>query len=581
MVNASPTMKRSNAPQVEKVAAQILSACLIADGSLLTPDKQIWTTDHLAELHANYVAAPDVSAKSFAEKLEIQLAPCTPAARQLFAEIYILNILPVSNFLGSYKAKTIEAVLEPISPPVGLTPDVLEAFTEGVFNGGPAWNNRRWAQLSFLVEFAEYFKSHDPSVRAQAATDPEVLHNLVMDSPGHREPAQRQALLYLFQPRYYIPIVSQQHRTALRAAFASDYLPDGPTKNLDADLRGIVDGIEAGAGGGPVDLYDDDWRPKWLPDKENPHPPGGKGGGTGGGSKGVPSDQPYTVADIVSEGCFHSKERLQRMLDHWRDNQNLVLQGAPGTGKTWLARRLAQALIGSQAPGAIRSVQFHPSTSYEDFVRGWRPTSGGHLVLTDGALLQHADRARENPDVPHVLVIEEINRGNPAQAFGEMLTLIEKSKRNPDDALSLSYPKSEGEQYYLPDNLYLLGTMNVADRSLALVDLALRRRFSFETLEPAFTDAWAADLAKKLPNDAVLVETIRSRVSDLNSKITQDPMLGPNFLIGQSFFTPLQAQSDGKAWYSGVIDTQIGPQLQEYWFDAREKAEAAIAALKS
>ena len=123
--------------------------------------------------------------------------------------------------------------------------------------------------------------------------------------------------------------------------------------------------------------------------------------------------------------------------------------------------------------------------------------------------------------------------------------------------------------------------MNIADRSLALVDLALRRRFSFETLEPAFTDAWASYLAKKLPNDAGLVETIRSRISDLNTTIEQDPMLGPNFLIGQSFLTPLQTQSDAKAWYLGVIDTQIGPQLQEYWFDAREKADAAVAALKA
>jgi 5-methylcytosine-specific restriction endonuclease McrBC GTP-binding regulatory subunit McrB len=169
----------------------------------------------------------------------------------------------------------------------------------------------------------------------------------------------------------------------------------------------------------------------------------------------------------------------------------VTADSAPGTGKTWLAKRLAQALIGSHAPDAIRSVQFHPNTSYEDFVRGWRPTAGpdgnGHLVLTDGALLQHAELARHS-DIPHVLIIEEINRGNPAQAFGEMLTLIEKSKRNTDDALTLSYPKFEGEQYFLPPNLYLLGTMNIADRSLALVEFALRRRFSFEIrrdLQPA------------------------------------------------------------------------------------------------
>jgi 5-methylcytosine-specific restriction enzyme B len=519
-----------------------------------------------------------VSAKSFSEKLELQLAPASPAARQLFAEIYILNILPVTNFLQATKVKFVEEVLADLQPPVALKTDVVDAFADGVFNGGPAWNNRRWAQLSFLVEFAEYFKHQDMALRTEAAADPTVLRNLVMNSPGHPEPAQRRALLYLFHPRYYLPIVSKQHLSTLWDAFA-DRIPTGPTNDIDADLRVIIDALEAETGA-PVDVYDETWRPQWLT-KQAPvtKPPIDQGDSSG---QSQPDAQPYSVADIVADGCFHSTTRLQKILDHWRENQNVVLQGAPGTGKTWLAKRLAQALIGSQVPGAIRSVQFHPNTSYEDFVRGWRPTSGGSLVLTEGALLQHAERARTFPDVPHVLIIEEVNRGNPAQAFGEMLTLMEKSKRNPDDALTLSYPKFEGEQYYLPDNLYLLGTMNIADRSLALVDLALRRRFSFETIEPAFTDAWAKYLAEKLPNDHVpLAETIRNRVSALNTTITEDPMLGSHFAIGHSFLTPIHAQSDGLDWYHGVVDTQIAPQLYEYWFDAREKAEAAIAALKA
>jgi 5-methylcytosine-specific restriction protein B len=569
-------MNRPNAPQVEKVGAEILNRCLINDDSLLTPGRPIWTSENLAELHTIYVSAPDVSAKSFSEKLQIQLAPSSPAARQLFAEIYILNILAVSNFLATTKIAVIEEVLAPLQPLVALPPDVLAAFAEGVFNGGPAWNNRRWAQLSFLVEFSEHFKRQATDVRALAATDHELLRDLVINSPGHPEPAQRQALLYLFQPRYYQPIVSRQHRRLLRDAM-SDYLPEGPTDDLDADLSTIVDAIEAIAGG-PVDFYDDTWRPRWLEKPAAPptSPPLPRPGDPGD----APEVRPYSVADILTDGCFHPVQRLQKIIDHWQDNQNLVLQGAPGTGKTWLAKRLAQALIGSYAPGAIRSVQFHPNTSYEDFVRGWRPTSGGQLVLTDGALLQHAERARAFPDIPHVLVIEEINRGNPAQAFGEMLTLIEKSKRNPGDALSLSYPRFDGEQYYLPDNLYLLGTMNVADRSLALVDLALRRRFSFETLEPALTDAWAAYLAAKLPNDPSLVPTIRARIDQLNQTVTEDPMLGPHFAIGHSFVTPTDAQSDAVAWYSGVVDTQIAPQLYEYWFDDRAKADAAIAALR-
>lgn len=575
--NLSPTMNRPNAPRVESVAATILQDCLINDGSLLTPGEPIWARENFAELHAVYVDAPDLSAKSFSEKLERQLAPATPTARQLFAEIYVLNILPVTNFLQPTKAKFVREVLAPLGQQVDLTAEILGAFAEGVFNGGPAWNSRRWAQLSFLVEFGEHVKRQPADVRARAADDPKALRDLVKNAPGHPEPAQRQALLYLFQPRYFLPIVSYQHRVTLRDAF-KQHLPDGPTSDLDADLRVIIDALES-AQGGPVDVYDETWRPKW---QSKPAPGLKQVQPKEDSAEAIVADvRPYSVADIIEEGCFHSKERLQTMLKRWEENRNLVLQGAPGTGKTWLARRLAQALIGSQTSGAIRSVQFHPNTSYEDFVRGWRPTSGGNLVLTEGVLLQHAERARDHADVPHVLIIEEVNRGNPAQAFGEMLTLIEKSKRNPEDALTLSYPKFDGEQVYLPENLFLLGTMNIADRSLALVDLALRRRFSFETLEPAFTDAWIAHLNAMLPNDDGLVKTILSRITQLNGTIAEDPMLGAHFAIGHSFVTPTHAQSDGKAWYFGVIDTQIAPQLHEYWFDDRDKADAAVAALKS
>lgn len=573
--NARPTMNRKNAPNVEHVAHRILTDCLIADGSLLTPGESVWTPSNLAELHRDYVAAPDVSAKSFDDKLEIQLADVTDPTRQLFAELYILNLLPVSrrNFLPATKIANVERVLAPVSPAITLTPEVRDAFTDGVFNGGRAWMNRRWAQLSYLVEFAEHFKQQDAATRAEAEHDPAILSRLIHQSPGHREPAQRQALLYLFQPRHFLPIVSAQHRQQLRRRLGGDYLPSGPTANLDDDLHTIVTEIEKQLGG-PLDPYDDTWRPRWLEPLDEPP-----------NSDDSPPPEPPTfgVADIIQDGCFHSAQKLQSILDHWRDKQNLVLQGAPGTGKTWLAKRLAEALIGSHAPDAIRSVQFHPNTSYEDFVRGWRPTAGpdgaGHLVLTDGALLQHAELARKS-NIPHVLIIEEINRGNPAQAFGEMLTLIEKTKRSEDDALSLSYPRYEGEQYFLPDNLYLLGTMNIADRSLALVDFALRRRFSFETLEPALNDAWARHLVAAFPkDDASLVDAIRIRISALNLQIREDPMLGAQYSVGHSFVTPSDPQSDGRSWFTGVVDTEIAPLLREYWFDDRTKADEAISAL--
>ena len=192
----------------------------------------------------------------------------------------------------------------------------------------------------------------------------------------------------------------------------------------------------------------------------------------------------YTTQSIVDEGCFVPKSELDTMLERLREKKNLILQGPPGTGKTWLAKKLAYALTGARDEARIRAVQFHPSLSYEDFVRGWRPAGNGQLTLTDGPLMEMVQLAHGDPEHPHIVLIEEINRGNPAQILGEMLTLLEADKRNPESALTLLYRKEQDERVYLPPNLYVIGTMNIADRSLALVDLALRRRFAFVSLFP-------------------------------------------------------------------------------------------------
>ena len=146
----------------------------------------------------------------------------------------------------------------------------------------------------------------------------------------------------------------------------------------------------------------------------------------------------------------------------------------------------------------VRVVQFHPNLSYEDFVRGWRPSGNGRLDLVDGPFLEMINSDSDAPDSDYVMVIEEINRGNPAQVFGEMLTLLEADKRKETEALSLSYRRFERERVFIPDNLYVIGTMNIADRSLALVDLAFRRRFAFEELEPTFGQPWREWVSHKL-----------------------------------------------------------------------------------
>jgi len=294
--------------------------------------------------------------------------------------------------------------------------------------------------------------------------------------------------------------------------------------------------------------------------------------------------EPYAIGDIIAEGSFLDRARLETILRDLRHKRNIILQGPPGTGKSWLAKRLGYALIGARDESRLRSVQFHPNMSYEDFVRGYRPNGQGRLDLVDGPFLRivSAALADTSSDSCHVLVIEEINRGNPAQIFGEMLTLMEDSKRGPKSALELCYPRYMGEQVHVPQNLYIIGTMNIADRSLALVDLALRRRFAFLDLEPCFNGAWRSWLKDKVPIDAAFIDDIAKRVADLNYRIETDTSLGRQYRIGHSFFTPHEAGIENATeWYREVIETQVGPLLEEYWYDRLDTAREAKARLLS
>jgi len=287
--------------------------------------------------------------------------------------------------------------------------------------------------------------------------------------------------------------------------------------------------------------------------------------------------EPYSVDEILTDGCFIAREKLEKILERLRTKKNLILQGPPGTGKTWLAKRLAFALIGQRDDSKGRAVQFHPNLSYEDFIRGWRPVGDGKLTLVEGPFMEMMEATAKDPTSRHVVVIEEINRGNPAQIFGEMLTLLEVDKRTPNEALELTYKRSRGERVFIPDNLYVIGTMNIADRSLALVDLALRRRFAFIDLEPTLGKSWRDWVQSQCGVDSEILIEIEKRLTALNNNISADTGLGPQFRLGHSYVTPPFGFpiSDAREWFRQVVDTEIGPLLDEYWFDALEKAQKA------
>ena len=296
--------------------------------------------------------------------------------------------------------------------------------------------------------------------------------------------------------------------------------------------------------------------------------------------QGEPPIEPYSVSNLLDDGCFLERSKIERLLERLRTRKNLILQGPPGTGKTWTAKRLAFALMGEKDDGKVRAVQFHPNLSYEDFVRGWRPTGDGKLGLADGVFMQTIRAASGSPSLKFVVLIEEINRGNPAQIFGELLTLIEAGKRTPAEALELCYPDADGKRrpVHIPENLYVIGTMNTADRSLALIDFAFRRRFAFVTLEPELGDKWRMWVIEKCRVDAELAVDIERRITELNRRITDASGLGDQFRIGHSYVTPTHRLEDGttREWFRQVAETEIGPLLEEYWFDAPKTAREAL-----
>ncbi|WP_114096926.1 AAA family ATPase [Thalassospira profundimaris] len=290
---------------------------------------------------------------------------------------------------------------------------------------------------------------------------------------------------------------------------------------------------------------------------------------------------PYGLGDIVADGCFLPQRDIDGAISRLEAKKNLILQGPPGTGKTWLAKRLGYALIGTRDRAMVRkrmrSIQFHPSLSYEDFVRGWRPDGDGHLALIDGMFLEAIEAARAEPDLPFVVIIEEINRGNPAQIFGEMLTLLEKDKRREEEAIELAYSRAEGERIFIPQNLFVIGTMNIADRSLALVDLALRRRFAFVSLDTNLNDIWHKWCCEQTGMDVAVLDRIKIAMKELNAEIAADKSLGPQFCIGHSYVTPGTDDEirDGTLWFKDIVETEIYPLLEEYWFDNLDKAAAS------
>ena len=274
----------------------------------------------------------------------------------------------------------------------------------------------------------------------------------------------------------------------------------------------------------------------------------------------------YTSEDFLSE-VYMDGEHYGALVNVLRAKKNIILQGAPGVGKTFAAKRLAYSMMGVKDAERVMMVQFHQSYSYEDFIEGFRPNAQG-FDLEKGAFYNFCKNAKDDSDNDYFFIIDEINRGNLSKIFGELFMLIENDKRGPRNTLQLLYSH---ELFYVPSNVYLIGMMNTADRSLAMLDYALRRRFAFFDLRPAFDTESFIAYQEGLASEKF--DRLISCVVKLNEAIASDESLGDGFCIGHSYFCRMSPDDVTDDKLSSIVNYELVPMLREYWFDEPTKVD--------
>ncbi|MDD5805849.1 MAG: AAA family ATPase [Eggerthellales bacterium] len=281
----------------------------------------------------------------------------------------------------------------------------------------------------------------------------------------------------------------------------------------------------------------------------------------------------YDREEFLSE-AYMDGAAYDTLVGVLRAKKNVILQGAPGVGKTFIAKRLAYSMMGVKDPDRVMMVQFHQSYSYEDFIEGFRPSAAG-FELEKGAFYTFCKKAADDTDNDYFFIIDEINRGNLSKIFGELFMLIENDKRGSRNKLQLLYSH---ELFYVPSNVYILGMMNTADRSLAMLDYALRRRFAFFDLRPGFDSDGFVAYREGLGSDRL--DELIACVKRLNEAITTDETLGEGFCIGHSYFCGMGPGDATDDKLSAIVEYELVPMLKEYWFDEPSKVREWTDALR-
>lgn len=501
--------------------------------SAFAPGREVWTPTNIRELHELWATAEKAEGKGFTGNLTLQFADATDDQRLLMAEVIALQLLPIGWIIGhAKKRERVQSLLDSMAHPVEIPRIFDEAFGGGAFNPGQGMQTHVNNAITIILDLLLSWSALSEDAQQDALDGPLKWRELVMGTETGF-PTQRYALLYLVHPGFFGPIVSTDHRQRIRQTFIGEIggeFSDDP----DTDLQSIVIALQVKEGK-PINFYGDleaRWRktepdpgvtpdplpgPVHLPSPDVPDPRGF-----------VPSE---LNLDALADETHLESAWFGKVAKALHRRGQVILYGPPGTGKTYVARALADRL---GKPGSvIKRIQFHPSYTYEDFFAGYRPVTdaAGQLSfsLTRGPLREIADEARKNPDVPHVLMIDEINRANISKVFGELYYLLEYR----DDAIDVLYAGSGddgGKSFTLPANVLIIGTMNTADRSIALLDSAMRRRFSFFELHPDAAPVkdilvrWAEHHPQTLPV-AELFERLNSSIRDREDRV------GPSHLL--------------------------------------------------
>lgn len=510
--------------KIYQVANAFRTSCLLSDGSLLFTDAAIWRADVLDRLHKVFVAKPDEGDRNFIAKFKDQVGTADKEVIRLAAEILSVYFLFPSSVSGTRKRQVVNEVLGWAGDNLPETHLVSASFSNGIGSGGQGYNTRRPFEIAFLIELAIAWKTLPADKQAALAANSWLFQQFV-DSIEDAESKQlRHMLLHLLFPIDFERIASGNHKRRVIKAFSG--LIEEEPDNEDQALLAIRRDLEELLPGTQLDFY---WSPlveAWYDDSEG-----------------------------VSEGT---------PLENIQYKKQIVLYGPPGTGKTFRAKRLAERVIRSAALSQmgparyfrsqdvvstatkenVHRLQLHPAYSYEDFIRALHIAEGGSTEYRAGYLPQLIDKIEQQPHserLPHVLILDEMNRTDLSRMLGECFSLLED--RNQTIELPARHGNGTTMKLCIPSDLFVIGTMNLIDQSIEQIDFALRRRFLWlfcpfdaEALVTAAEAKWA-ELNTTIAWERLEPEfrKLSAAATALNKEIHESPLLGAQYEIGHTY----------------------------------------------